>query len=286
MCLICKFSFSVEAVEANNMSSLTNNTDDNESHQTNLSEDHQVTIKERTTNIEKQGQSKMVVWNQQAGRVECGIVAGLTMLNSVVNSIKVQRYWTKNLDSFIMKADTSYARHRVEHVCHIIMAMTYLMNALIFASCLPVFHTISSSNFSACRQRRHGLLPFILIHIFTLVSSFNRMMLAILLSEASGISTTGGRITTEINVYILDISIDAIALLLMVSFYRNLRSYKVDSKEPMAPMMNNDIEASPTTKHSQRKIIVTGKAAIGYSQFNDSNDFVNGDNRNFEYVKS
>ena len=294
------YTLSVEAVEANDMlSPQTTNTSDNEHYQRTLndSQQHEVTIKERRRAGINEGQgftNKMVIWNQKAGRVETGIVAALTMLNSVVNTVKQQKYWHRNLDRFIMQADTGNGRHKIEHLCHIIMGMTYLMNTLIFVSCLPVFYTILSGNFAVCRQRRHGLLPFILIHIFTLISSFNRMVLTTLLTEARSSNT--GDIFSYISVYILDISIDTIALFLMISFYRNLRSYKVDPKDTMASsIMNDDIEKSPSTKPSKsRKIVTTstttnaGKTSTkGYYQFKDTSYFVGsgGEDNKFEYVK-
>ena len=99
------------------------------------------------------------------------------------------------------------------------------------------------------------------------------MMLSALLTESGNSSyTMNGDLSAELQVYMLDISIDAIALFLMISFYRNLRAFKGDSK---SFLNDNDIEASPTAKPSRRMMVASkfGMPSAGYVQFNDSSSF-------------
>ena len=107
------------------------------------------------------------------------------------------------------------------------------------------------------------------------------MMLSALLTESGNSSYTNGDFFAELQIYILDISIDAIALFLMISFYRILRAFKVNSK---SFLNDNDIEVSPTAKPSQRMMVASrfGMPSAEYVQFNDSSSF---EVEKFEYVK-
>ena len=209
---------------------------------------------------------KMVVWHQKSGRVETGIVAGLTLVNAAVNSYKVYNYWNENLDKFVDRVDLEYNKERVTHVCHILMAMSQLMNMLVFVSCIPVLYTVAPTDFGTCRKRRHGLVPFIVVHIFTLITSLNRMMLSVILTE------TGSK-SAGYEIYVLDMTIDVIALFLIFSFYKALRSYKEETAM-------SDVEAisTPTTPTKNRMV----SPAKGYVQFKDACIDV----ERFEFVKS
>ena len=107
------------------------------------------------------------------------------------------------------------------------------------------------------------------------------MMLSALLTESGNSSITNGDFNSELQVYLLEISVNAIALFLMISFYRNLRAFKGDSK---SFLNDNDIEASPTAKHSRRTMVASkfGMHSAEYVQFNDSSSF---EVEKFEYVK-
>ena len=145
----------------------------------------------------------MDVCYRESGRIETGIVVILTVIYAAFKSYKINNCWmNEDLDKLVDTVDIKYN--------HALMIISQLKNVVILLSCLPVLYTITPSDTSACKKRRHGLLPFIGVHILSMIVSVNCMIISASLTDTV-MKSTGDRCFTQYKVYLYTI-VDAISL--------------------------------------------------------------------------
>uniref|UniRef100_A0A7M5V964 Transmembrane protein n=2 Tax=Clytia hemisphaerica TaxID=252671 RepID=A0A7M5V964_9CNID len=195
-------------------------------------------------------QSKLFsIWNRKTMRLEAIVVAVLTMVSSTVYTVKMYNWWHDKMELYIYASELEAWRMR--RLCQTLVWFSVIGNIMVFVSSIPVlFAALPKSLMERC-QRRHHLLPFIFVQIFTMITAINRLMLTFIFSE-SATNDSNLDFAKLYEIRSLDIVTSALALFLICAFYRDLKKSKGRVE---------DIEASPVTIRTV-KVLGTSTNAV------------------------
>lgn len=197
----------------------------------------------------------------RTGRLEATVVAVLTIISSVVYTVKLFKWSEENIDSYVNQSQIVEEQEKIRHLCKIVVLFSLTGNALAFLSSIPVFYATWAPTVAECRLRRHAVLPYIFVHIFLFVTAINKLALAYLFfgeSDKDMFSYRG-----------LDVVTDGLALFLMVVYFMNLqrKPKALCQADPLA-----DQEAYVGDSNTKDAMLVTCKQ--GYSKLKEEPIYV------------
>jgi len=202
------------------------------------------------------------VYALHTGRLEATVVAGLTIISSLIYTIKLYKWSEQNIEVYANQTDIVEEQHRIRRLCHLVVSFSLIGNALAIISSAPVFYAVWPSVVAECRKRRYFVIPYILVHVFLFVTAINKLVLAYVFfgKEDRDLFSARG----------LDVVTDGLALFLMTAYFLNLQwKPKAMLQEIPSPKQleggDNDHKEKNTNAHKE-----------GYSKLEEEPMFVDG----------